>query len=384
MKDMPVLARAAELNSQKEERVRELRRESGRPVIGYLCCFAPPEMISAAGAIPYRITGRPGEPTSEADAYMEPYGCSYVRNVFTQALKGRLDFLDGLVISHSCDLVQRLYGIWTYYRPLPYSRLFNVPHQVTPQAERFFMRELGFFKESLEQFTGQEVTGERLAEEIARANRSRALIRELYRLRQENPPLIRGSEMLELLLAGGWLPPEEFQKLLSDTLAGIKKRPAQEPPRPRVLVWGSLLDNTAFYRMIEEAGAHVAADDTCIGFRLFEKDIPPADDPIEALKNHYFINFQCPRTDRGPGRPRFDYLLERAREYNVDGVIGYIISFCDPHKFDYPDLRDYLKESGFPMLLIDDNYSFAPAGAIQTRLQAFIELLKSGGSFSAT
>ena len=79
-------------------------------------------------------------------------------------------------------------------------------------------------------------------------------------------------------------PPEEFQKLLSDTLAGIKNRPAQEPPRPRVLVWGSLLDNTAFYRMIEEAGAHVAADDTCIGFRLFEKDIPPADDPIEALK----------------------------------------------------------------------------------------------------
>ena len=27
------------------------------------------------------------------------------------------------------------------------------------------------------------------------------------------------------------------------------------------------------------------------------------------------------------------------------------------------------------MLLIDDNYSFTPAGTIQTRLQAFIELL---------
>ncbi len=375
MKDMPALVRAAEMNLQKEARVRNMRQESGRPVIGYLCCFAPPEMISAAGAIPYQITGRPGDPTSEADACIEPYGCTYVRNVFTQALKERLDFLDGLVISHSCDMVQRLYGIWTYYRPLSYSRLFNVPHQVTPQAQRFFKRELNFFRESLEHFTGCEITVERLAKEIELSNRNRALIRKLYLLRQENPPLIKGSEMLELLLAGKWMPTEEFHRLLTEALAEVKKRAPLGAARPRLLVWGSLLDNAAFYRMIEDAGGEVTADDTCIGFRLFEKDIPLTDDPYEALKEHYFMNFQCPRTDRGPGKARFDYILDRAHEYNVDGIIAYIISFCDPHKFDYPDLRDYLKEAGFPMLLIDDNYSFAPAGAMHTRLQAFIEMI---------
>lgn len=376
MNNIPALARAAKLNSQKEEQVRNLRRESSRPVIGYLCCFAPPEMISAAGAIPYQITGRPGEPTSEADAYMEPYGCSYVRNIFTQALKERLDFLDGLVISHSCDMVQRLYGIWTYYRPLPYSRLFNVPHQVTPQAERFLKRELGFFRESLEQFTGHPITREMLAKEIEMSNSNRSLIRELYRLRQLTPPLIKGSEMLELLLAGRWMPAEEYHKLLGEALAEVKQRSPEGPPRPRILVWGSILDDPALYRMIEEAGGEVVADDTCIGFRLFEKDIPLTNDPDEALKEHYFVDFQCPRTDRGPGKNRFDYLMDRAKEYNVDGVIGYIISFCDPHKFDYPDLRDYLKAAGLPMLLIDDDYSFTPAGAIQTRLQAFMEMLK--------
>ena len=112
--------------------------------------------------------------------------------------------------------------------------------------------------------------------------------------------------------------------------------------------------------MIEEAGGQVVADDTCIGFRVWEKDIPLTDDPYQGLKEHYFVNFQCPRTDRGPGIQRFQYILDRAREYNVDGVIGYIISFCDPHKLDYPDLRDYLKEADLPMLLIDDNYSFTP------------------------
>ncbi|MBS3943131.1 MAG: 2-hydroxyacyl-CoA dehydratase, partial [Dethiobacter sp.] len=147
------LARARYIASNREELIRERKRATGKPVIGYLCCFAPPEIISAAGAIPYRITGRPGEATAEADAYMEPYGCSYVRNILAQAAKDRYDFLDGLVISHSCDMVQRLYGIWSYYRPTAYSRLFNVPHQVSLQAQRFFQRELSFFKESLERFT---------------------------------------------------------------------------------------------------------------------------------------------------------------------------------------------------------------------------------------
>ncbi len=370
------LARAEQIAARRDEIVRDLKKETGRPVIGYLCCFAPPEIISAAGAIPYRITGRPGDTMAEADAYMEPYGCSYVRNILAQAVKGRLDFLDGLVISHSCDMIQRLYGIWTYYRPLPYSRLFNVPHQVSPWAQRFFKRELVFFQESLEQFTGATVTPEDLSRAVALSNRNRALIRELYRLRKENPPLIKGSEMLTLLLAGGVLPAEEFAKLLAETAAEVKNRTPAGPPAPRVLVWGSLLDDSTFYRLIEEAGGHVVADDTCIGFRVWEKDIPLRDDIYEGLKDHYFLNFQCPRTDRGPGVRRFDYILERAREYNADGVVGYIISFCDPHKFDYPDLRDFLRQSDLPVQLIDDNYSFTPAEAIKTRLQAFIELLK--------
>ncbi len=360
---------------QSEDQIRRIKAESGKPVIGYLCCFAPPEIVSAAGAIPYRITGRPGEDTSAADAYVEPYGCTYVRNILARAVKDKLDFLDGLIISHSCDMVQRLYGIWTYYHPLPYSYMFNVPHQVSPWGQRFFKRELAFFKESLEKYTGNEVTPEILKDKIAAFNRNRSLIRDLYELRREPQPRIEGSEMLDLLIYGGTLPAAEFGSLLKDTLANARERKPKGKKKPRILVWGSIMDNPALLKMIEEAGAAVVADDTCIGFRVWEKDVPITDDPDEGLTRHYFADFQCPRTDRGPGIGRFDYLLERAREYDIDAVVGYCISFCDPHKFDYPDLRDYLKKEGLPMLLIDDNYSFEPAGSIKTRLQAFIEML---------
>ena len=358
-----------------ESEIRQIKKETGKPVIGYLCCFAPPEIISAAGAIPYRITGEPGGDNSAADACTEPYGCTYVRNILARAIEGKFDFLDGLVISHSCDMVQRLYGIWTYYHPLPYSYLFNVPHQVSPWAQDFYKRELVFFKESLEKFTGNSVSDNLLKQAIAAQNLNRAMIRKLYDLRKDNPPRIDGSEILNLLMSGGVLPAERFNKLLKETLASAEKRDPGNFKKPRLMIWGSIMDDPALFKMVEEAGAAVVADDTCIGFRVWDKDVPETENPYEGLTEHYFLNFQCPRTDRGPGVKRFDYLLDRVREYNADGVIGYCISFCDPHKFDYPDLRDYLKKEGYPLLLIDDNYSFEPEEAIKTRIQAFLEML---------
>ncbi len=360
---------------ESEKRIRRIKAESGKPVIGYLCCFAPPEIISASGAIPFRITGRPGEDNTAADAYVEPYGCTYVRNILARAVRGELEYLDGLVISHSCDMIQRLYGIWTYYHPLPYSYMFNVPHQVSPWGQDFFKRELGFFQESLEKFTATRVTPSALKETVATYNRNRTLVRELYNLRKETIPAVEGSDILNLLIYGGSLPPDDFTILLEEKLAKTKLRKPREEKAPRIMLWGSIMDDPSLLLMIEEAGGRIVADDTCIGFRVWEKDVPLTENPYDGLTDHYFVNFQCPRTDRGPGVNRFDYLLQRAREYNVDGVIGYCISFCDPHKFDYPDLRDYLKKEGLPMLLIDDNYSFEPAGSIKTRLQAFLEMI---------
>ncbi|MBW2284563.1 MAG: 2-hydroxyacyl-CoA dehydratase, partial [Deltaproteobacteria bacterium] len=81
------------------------------------------------------------------------------------------------------------------------------------------------------------------------------------------------------------------------------------------------------------------------------------------------------RTDLGPGLGRYDYVLDLIEEYGVDGVICYALSFCDPHKMDYPDLRDYLQEKEVPSLLIDDDYSLSKMESVRSRVEAFIEIL---------
>ena len=47
-------------------RARELKNE-GKKVIGYVCSFVPLEIISASGAIPFRVRGNVHEPITKGD-----------------------------------------------------------------------------------------------------------------------------------------------------------------------------------------------------------------------------------------------------------------------------------------------------------------------------
>ena len=60
------LARARALYDAGDARARELHAQ-GRRVVGYLCYFAPPEILEAAGLVPYRIRGDLRQPVTDAD-----------------------------------------------------------------------------------------------------------------------------------------------------------------------------------------------------------------------------------------------------------------------------------------------------------------------------
>jgi len=369
------LARARALYQGRDARARELKAQ-GKRIIGYLCYFAPPEILEAAGLVPYRIRGDVTDPVTDADRYVEPYGCPFVRNTFDQAVKGRYDFLDGVVMAHSCDSVQRMYGIWTHYRPSAFTHMVNVPHTVTPATERFFRRELDFFKERVEQFAGAPIDERALEATIDLYNRNRELVWDLYRLRKTDPPRLSGAEMLEVLIAGGGLPAAEFEDLLREVYAEVTRRDdGPGAKRARLLFYGCINDDVTLIRLIEECSAHVVMDDTCIGARSALGRVTNDGDPLTGFVGSYFTGFQCPRTYRGTDRSRFDYLLQAARDFEAQGVVLYILSFCDPHKLDLVDVRRYLEAAGLASLVLEDDYTLTNLESMRTRIQAFVEMI---------
>ena len=370
------LARVERLYADRSARAKALAGE-GRKVIGYLCGLVPQELITAAGLVPYRITGNPGEPIAEALDYFEPNACNYVLNCFQQALRGRYDFLAGIVIPHACDTVQRLYGLWKFWCPPDYTHFLNVPTVVTPEAVQFFREELELFKESLETFAGRTIDRAVLNEAIGLHNENRRLIRGLYESRKKDPPALSAGEMTRLLVAGTAIPADEFKSLLVEVTEEVQGRVVSgDPEKVRLLLYGCIVDNANLPELIDAQGGSVVVDDTCIGTRSFGRDVEIGDDPMGSLSRVYFSEFLCPKIVPDWQAGRFAYLAAMARDYGVKGVVAYLLSWCDPHKFDMPVLRDYLNGAGYPMLAIEDDYTLSSSGSIQSRVQAFVEMLR--------
>lgn len=356
--------------------------QAGQKVIGYFCCFVPDEIITALDMIPYRIQGSPADPIDEADAVIEPMACPFARSCFNMALKGEYDFLDGFVAPHSCDTIERMYHIWQSNKPSPFNHFINVPHMMGPSSSEFYKKELQYFIRRLEEFAGKKMDEQKFKAAIKLYNRRRAALRELYELRKSDPPLISGTEITRVLVVGMGIPAAEHIDLVEALIAEIKNRPAPKADGlPRIFIWGNEIDDIAFIRLVEECGAHVVMDDLCTGTRFFWDDVPETDDPLDGLTTRYVCT-HCPRS-LSPQvglraedlENRFGYMRQFISQWQADGVIFYIVRYCDTCELEGPDLREYLNNLKLPVLMIEDDYSTSTIGQLRTRIQAFLEMI---------
>ena len=126
------------------------------------------------------------------------------------------------------------------------------------------------------------------------------------------------------------------------------------------------------------------ADDLCIGTRFFWYDVEKTADPLDGLAKRYLGGIMCPHTYRGDSEMtrqqelalRFGHIRDFVEQFNVNGVILYILKYCDSQEWEVPDLRDYIQEQlGLPVLHIEHDYSTAALAPWKTRVQAFVEMV---------
>ena len=381
------LTRVREIYQDGTHRVKELKAE-GKKVIGYLCIYPILEMLTALDLIPYRIFGDIRESITKADACLPTVVCPFIRSCLNQALKGNYDFLDGVVMSHVCDVGEKTAHIWNIYLNPPYFHFIDTPHTIHKAAQKQHKELLKDFKKTLESFTGKEISPVRLKEAIEAHNQQRALVRELYELRKPSPPLISGAGTLQVMVALMSLPVEEGSKLLRQVISEVKQgrdAPAEKPVR--LLIWGSIIDDIALIEMIEGLEANVVMDDTCVGSRAYWSDVKLTEDPLDGLAYRYLVELKCPRTFReaifGETKKdymadlenRFSYLRDYAKEWNARGVILQSVRYCDIHGYEVPGLKDYLDHIGLPNIYLEHDYSEAALAPLRTRVQAFLEVI---------
>jgi len=375
------LARAEKHYSEYGSRARELRN-SGRKVIGYLSALCPVEILTAAGVVPIRLKGNVSEAITKADAYMETMICPFVRNVFDTALKGKYEYLDGMVLPHQCDSIDRTFDVWSYSLGFPYWHFINYPH-VTDDASIEFTNEiLRIFIRSLEKFTGRSITNQALADAVRAHNENRRAMRELYDLRKEDVPLISGTEIMKVLVAAMSLPADESTALIKSVTEEVKRRAPQSGHKAaRIMLVGDQIDDVAIVRSIEGADAFLVMDDLSTGSKMYWGDVDATADPVQGITDRYLKKLKFPTTFiAGNTYPetleaRFGHLRQHIKDFRVNGTILFIYKYCDPYGFEVPAMKSFIESIGMPVLYIEDEYSTSSLGRVKTRIEAFLEMI---------
>jgi len=351
-------------------------KEEGKRVVGYLCTYAPEEIIYAAGMLPYRAGAAGCTATDKADIYLHRFNCTYARCLLQLGLEGDYDFLDGFCFMNGCEQLRRTYDIWAKKIDTKFVDMITVPHIISEDNFDWYLDDIKKFAENLaSHFAVPSLNKEKLREAIGVYNETRKMMLELYDLRKADNPPISGTEAMKLTISSFTTPKKVFNSLMRDALDEIKTRPGISDYRARIMVAGSFMDDTFLLDLIEEAGGLVVADNLCYGFRHFATLVEDTGDPLESIARRYYWNNPCPRM-QGEFDRRLDETRAIAKGANVDGVIFQRIAFCDSHGGESPMESMALEEEGMPTIILEREYMPSDRGRLKTRIQAFIERLE--------
>lgn len=357
-------------------------KAAGKKVVGYPCTYVPSEIIAAAGLLPYRLRGIEASTTDIGDSYYGPVVCSYPKCLLQLVGEGKYSFLDGAIITNGCDTMRRLEECWRKAgEDIPgimpaYYHYYGTPHKVEPYSLKWFEEENRLLIESLERHFGVKITGERLSEQIELYNKGRRLLQRLEDLRMKDEIVISGTDATAIILASTALPWSEYVPMLEETIAELEQAKTVGRKGKRVLLGGSVTDDTDLVRVIEEAGAVVVADTLCFGSKMFDDLVNPEGDPVKALSERYLNRSFCPRMF-AYYQPRYQSLKHKALKAKVDGVILQNVRFCDMHGSENGLFERDLEAAGIPCIRIEREYGpLVEDGRVRMRVDAFLERIQ--------
>lgn len=369
------LEKLLELRGDPYAAAREWKERTAGKVIGYFCCLAPEEIIHAAGALPVRITGE-NRQVSASGAHLQSYCCSLARTGLDMALDGELSFMDGTVFVHTCDTMMRLSDIWRLNAGFAVHADVVLPVRFEGDSARdYAARELAHFVDKVSELIGP-VSREALADSIAAYNENRKLLARLYALRRENPGILPADQAVWLVTMSALMEKREHNELMRRVLEELEGSAVPESDgRVRLFGIGSVMEQWAFLRMLEETGATLVDDDFCNGRRYFDNEAPDGPDPVQRVAERMWGKQNCPCKHLSR-RDRASCVVDRVRDSGARGALFWQFKFCEPHAFDYPYVKKALESAGIPSIQLEIEQGSVSIEQMRTRVEALVETVR--------
>ena len=364
----------------RHEYARDWKERTGGKVVGFFCTYAPEEIFYAFDVLPVRILGS-HEPQDVTEPHIFGMFCPFCRDVLAQGLKGRYDYLDGIMIAQSCLHLRQSFSSWEIHRNPGWSYFLPMPNHVqSKRAVPFLKEEYKLLIGKLEELTGKKITDDDLRKGIELMNDTRRVMKEIYEFRKKENPPMTGTEAMYMTCAQFFTDAREFLEVAEAVKVELATRKLDRDPGKRIMLVGSENDDIEYIDMIEHlgdresVGCTLVVEEHCTTTRYFWDLVDESiEDSLEAIAKRYVDRTPCPTKD-WPKRTRLDRILELAKDFNVDGVIVIQQKFCDPHETDIPFVRKHLEDNGIPTYFLEFDVT-VPSGPFAIRTEAFLETL---------
>jgi benzoyl-CoA reductase/2-hydroxyglutaryl-CoA dehydratase subunit BcrC/BadD/HgdB len=381
----------ADLFGQRQKEI-AAEKAKGKKVIGYMCLFAPTELITAADAIPIRVNSGWYDTSKLGDRVVPVEVCPVLRSTIGAKMIELSPFLeesDALISVLTCDGMTKLSEILSDTKPV---WGMNVPRiKDSTHSLRFWGDEIRQMKTQIETFTGNKITRPKLKEAIEVSHRATKAFRRLQELRKGNP-VIMGRDAMLVNQAYVWDDKRrwaEKTEALCEELEGRVQRKdwVVSTDTPRVLVTGTPMfwpDNWKLPTLVEEGNPQgiIVADEQCSGERILNDPIGidewTMDDMLNAISERYLMASTCPCfTSKDGNEDRVNWLLNKVKEWNIQGVIYYVVRGCMLYAMEYTRIKKALDKVNVPVYYLDTEYTREDVGQMKTRVEAFLEMLSA-------
>ncbi|MFW9969892.1 MAG: 2-hydroxyacyl-CoA dehydratase subunit D [Candidatus Odinarchaeota archaeon] len=336
------------------------------------CVETPEEIILAADMIPIRLFGDPTIDITIANEHIPPNHCIWAKNLLEQAIKGFNKDIKGIITTHGCDCTNREFDIWLECVDLEFYYFLNAPLKRNETALKFFMDDIKELINHLEEKFNINISSAKISEAIRLMNQIRRLLKEIsdYRSRM----ILKSSDFHALIKKVQQIDKKKALGILKSKLEELKTLNSQPSSNlKKVLLTGSVIDDTDFIKFLESLGFHIIIDDLCIGTKYFWHTVDETEEPIKALAT-YHLNKPIYST-KFPSYKRFEIIKDLAQQFNVDGIINIAQKFCEPILYDHPYFNKKFKELGIPYLFVEMEYNRESYKQLTTRFEAFKEII---------
>jgi benzoyl-CoA reductase/2-hydroxyglutaryl-CoA dehydratase subunit BcrC/BadD/HgdB len=360
-------------------------QKKGGKVFGTFCVYVPDEIVFAADAIATGLCGGSQFWVPGGEKVLPTNTCPLIKASVGARIDRTCPFFriaDMYVGETTCDGKKKAWEILAEDVPV---HVMNLPQMKRAKDVQAWAEEIETFKNIVEEFTGNKVTADKLAESIKLINNKRKALERLYDLRKNETLPISGCDALLISQIAFYDDPARFTQMTNKLCDELEKRVADgvsvvPAGTKRIMLTGTPLaiPNWKLHNIVETSGAAVVCEEMCTGTRYFEKLVDESGTTLEeqyqALANRYMnINCACFTPNSG----RIDDILRLAKEYKVEGIIDVNLKFCNLYDTEGYFVERAMKEAGIPVLGIETDYTDSDAQQLRTRVSAFIEMLNN-------